>query len=80
MTIFIVALGVVCLPSWVNVQAYNVMNDATVFTFPTPQSKPVKVEQETRYEKENDLSKKRAMVAALGLYLGLAHAAAPSKM
>lgn len=77
MTIFIVALGVVCLPSWVNVQAYNVMDDTAVFTFPTPLSKPVNVEQETRYEKENDINKERAMVAALGLYLGLAHAAPP---
>jgi hypothetical protein len=77
-TIFCLAMSIMAFPSLSNVQAYTNNNLENIFTFPTPASKPmndIMGESDDRYTHYDE---KQAMVAALGLYLGVKQATPPT--
>jgi len=76
-TIFFMAISVMACPSWSNVQAYAYGPTAAVFTFPIPVSKPLADQQGAKNERKTHYDEKQAMVAALGLYLGVRQATPP---
>ena len=76
--IFFLAISVMALPSLSNVQAYDhhITNEAA-FTFPTPAIKPNHKTGGGINDKDVYYDEKQAMVAALGLYLGVKQATPP---
>lgn len=84
--IFITGMVAVCVPWTQGVQAFSVhtlgTGKAIHASYPLPAAKPAlqdsACERITYHADQDDLNKKQAMAAALGLYLGVKMAMAPS--
>ena len=66
-----ICLGfVLTAPMQTGLHASNTVENTPIFHYPIPNTKPSIIDGDTY---ENNISKKQAAIAALGLYLGASH-------